>query len=352
MFKILSNIILLILIFIKEFKCQEDSIVFNNSTYTVLPNNIELKIEDNEIIRKEDTDLVMNKKIFRNSIQMGGSIMNIRVPYKGFFKNNELYNLQGKGISFSYLRSFGKNQRWEWGFLLGYEWYRLYFYELNNTSNDTNWNISKYHYAEEFGNFMSTGTYTTNHLHDTMLKYYGGSRWYNIVYVRFGYLLAYSLHINKNFSIKFKMLSSGVSYRNISRINQQLGEGINLYDSGILAFTPFYPIIKIFDDINHDTRNGSIKYSISFLYNICNRQSISFNLFFSNIFNIKYYRYYYYLYYPVSPDPSYSIIPYCNRGLGCAYINPPPYDVISFNIPILINIYRTFQISVSYNFKF
>lgn len=113
MFKILSNIILLILIFIKEFKCQEDSIVFNNSTYTVLPNNIELKIEDNEIIRKEDTDLVMNKKIFRNSIQMGGSIMNIRVPYKGFFKNNELYNLQGKGISFSYLRSFGKKQRWE-----------------------------------------------------------------------------------------------------------------------------------------------------------------------------------------------------------------------------------------------
>lgn len=341
--------------------------VWKNTLLKNIPDDIQQLSANDETENNQQYD-TLSKKYKRNALMAGGGMMMIQVPYKGFFKHNELYNLQGKNIQFAYMRSFGKKNRWEWGMMFGYEWYQLDYYDIFNSNGqgqDSNWYDNKYKYGKEMDNYINYGTYNTVGLSDSMFKYYG-RRTYNLEYVRIGWLLGYTFQLSKRFSVKLKLSSSGIVARNISRLNKYLSSNnatiipskrvgflggyidpepsvTNTDGDYTLPFSPFYIFVYPFEKINKTTRNGMVKYHISLSYDVKANQSILLDFSFANLIMIKY-----------GDFTPYLIVretPFISRGLGGI---PQSYNhnAIFISLPILINTYRIFQFSLLYTFKF
>lgn len=315
----------------------------------------------------------------QNTIQIRNSYMFIQTPYRGFFRNNifqnkELFNLSGKSIQINYLRSFGKRQHWQWGLLFGYEWYKMRFYDFKDTQKDSAWYMKQYLYGTEMNNYLQTGIYTTSHLQDSMLKYYG-TKIYPLEYIRLGWLLAYNFQLNKKLSLKLMLESGGTMSRNISRLNKEyssndileiqrekiVGTGIiketdvigsSVYIDvnpikNIWSYTPFYPLIQPFEKINKNTRNGLVRYSISLQYELTSAHIFSLDISWANLWRVNYNNIY-----PPYKKSSLSSEYSSSTCLGCSNQPTMNYYVVDTYLRIAINTYRYFNLSLSYNYKF
>ncbi|HPQ07865.1 MAG TPA: hypothetical protein PK995_01405 [Bacteroidia bacterium] len=330
-------------------------------------------------------DSIKVQKNLRNTIEVSFPFTAIKVPYKGFFKNNELLNLSMYGVQVNYFRNFRKSKHWSWGVNLAFEEYRVCFYNLNGvyknatTPEEKAWYQNKYNTADAFTNHvMYNYDSQYRNLHDSMLKYYGGPTIYPFKTLRFGYSLKYSSQIWKKYTIHFAIESSsliegmkiGGKYvlknkdyeSDFGRV--YLNNTFFLEDEGLLSwfiiipvvFSPIYYTINLFTttyskidrrfiDKNTDFL-GLVKYNAGISRTISKNQNISvyFSLanLISNINTLKENKYN-----EVKPYYLYSF------NMGCLGCPPIPYQNMgSIEVPIVPNLYKRFQLLVNYSYKF
>lgn len=272
----------------------------------------------------------------------------IRIPYNGFFNNGELFNLNGQTIALHYCSNFYRSQKWFLGFLVGYDWYRLKFYNLTSSyeqfSNASNeWNKQKYTSAELLNEVINYNVSPVG-LKDSMLKYYG-EKYYYFEYFRIGYTLKYITSLNKRWAIQLTLESSGSIPREISRLEKGQGGydgSIDWRGSDLFALTPFNVFVNFFERINNQNKqNGLVQYGIGFQY----RYKINLlviHLSWANLFFT----------YDIDNKPRYS--QYTNQPgcLGCPPINTNGYTPGYFYVPVVINSYPKINFSIEYHIVF
>lgn len=278
------------------------------------------------------------------------------------------------GLQLNYYRNFRKSTHWSWGVTLGYELYKVTFYNMYGkymppkTSGDTAWYRNKYNTADAFTNqVMYNYNPQSKNLHDSMLKYYGGPTKYLFDVIRIGYALKYSKKLGKKYTLHFALESSytinkiTIGKNNILlRSNDYGASDGSVYLNDAFEEIPIYfvPIMPIYTFLTttyskmsrewNDNGMGMLKYTVGFDYTIFRNQSVSINFSWANLIVLRepsaneyndFKPFYYYLRWSRLNWGGYSLLPYEeNRG--------------HFNIPITPNLYRRFQLSLNYMFKF
>ncbi|GAB4201165.1 MAG: hypothetical protein Fur0023_05320 [Bacteroidia bacterium] len=305
------------------------------------------KIHASKNISEEDT----LKYCYHNKINIVGARVSntfYRIPYKGFFKNEDLFNMWSKAVQVHYLSNFYGSQRWFYGVMFGYDWYQLKFYDLTGSYDDmlshsNDWNKQKYSGAKHLNDVINGFNFPLG-LQDSMLMYYG-EKVYAFEYFRIGYMLGYITKIGKRWSAKFFVETSGLIPREISRLNKGQGGydgSIDWQGSELLGLTPFNFFVNLFERFNDINRqNGLVQYSIGLEYAV-KHHTVGINFSWANWFftyDLKNKPYY----------AEYSNHPMC---LGCPPVNANGYTPGYIYVPVLPNTYRRISISVEYNYIF
>lgn len=264
-----------------------------------------------------------------HNFEASGSYVYIKVPYYGFFKNNEFFNIDCKNVQLSYTTNFKRNPNWFWGVLGGYEWYRTYFYSdfVGNGSSQ----------QDQTGLTMidiinGKTTYPLN-FQDSMIKYFGEPTYYYSEAIKWAYILGYEKQINNRISLKFFIESNGLVFRELGRLHNGITfDYLSVEGTGIFSLTPFYPIVYVLEKMSGKIPTGLVKYNLNLQYRVYKVHSLSFSLGWANLFFTD----------PVEARPSYHL-------LGCAHsVCSPPH----FEIKVLPAIYKRVTLSVGYNIKF
>lgn len=346
----ISSMLFVIIMFISILKLytQEDSVMGLDKKYPYFNTLTKQQLNvSNENIKDTAQNISVHK--YSNIIEINFPYTYIKVPYIGFLRRNEFFNLTLTSIQINYSRNLSKNSNWFWGMLVAYEWYKIRFYaddDRKHPKTDTSWFKNKYKndlYVIDIVNSNQNLDFYFSNLKDSMLKYYGGEKLYPFRMIRIGYSLSYHKKLSNSLTLRLMVESSASTSIGTCPCKDR----IQIINSGVGAYFPLYPLVNIFEKITGEVANGSImngggmvKYIVSLKHDFYKRHSLLFTFAWANMFAINYKGIY----------PEYDTG--SNNSNNCLGCSPNPYPIGQIIIKVAPNFYRRIQLSINYSINF
>lgn len=305
-------------------------------------------------------DTINNKP--KGAISFNTNYIYFNTPYSGFFKNNELFNLQGIGNYITYIHPIRKNEHFYFGATLGYEKYKMLFYNMDyNDSHyyDEKWNKTQYSLGDKLVSYFMYNEYAISTgrnlgIDDSLIMYFGKRNYY-FDYLNFMYKLGYKNNFGKkirlNFDINFYFLIP-LYEEKIKKVNDiyyyRISSQTNLYPGFIYYIFPFYPIYSLYGLLTKKFyTNGFIDYNFCAYYSINRWSSLGFNISIANISplglrNLQ-----------KITNISYTYNRTCT-GQGCAY-SPPTKEygpLGTWNFELNPTMYLKYSVGINYTLMF
>ncbi|GIV29392.1 MAG: hypothetical protein KatS3mg028_0458 [Bacteroidia bacterium] len=276
----------------------------------------------------QDTTIYQTTNKKEKGISVSANYIQFRIPYSGFFKHGELFNLQGMGYGISYVQSFKRNKHFYCGVEFDYERYRMIFYDMGyydySHYYDELWNRTQYKYGKDLTEYYAYAKKEdikiakSFHIDDSLMMFFGGQKNYYFDYLNYKYKIGYQANITNNMSFRLEVKLYGLmalnkwkDYNNYVLHPELQLDIFPLFLPVYPLFTTFMSLAKRWNRYEDNPYYGFVEFGSSVSYKIQKRQWIGVNVFISNLSPyIKDIR--------SSGDISYYHTPACSSP-GCAY---------------------------------
>lgn len=327
-----------------------------------------------DVLSQNDSTLKLSN-VKRYFLFVDNSYIHVKVPFGGFMRNNELFNMNGLSSGLTFYSHFRKNKRLYYGVSLIYEQYKIQFYDLSYDMNhyyDTQWNRTQYNLGMKMNYYVNTYPYwvDVNGLKaqaDSMLLYFGGIKSYFFKVLEIRNEIGYTFAINERFSINtgwqfYDLLALSDSYMGNTLGSVGINDSDRYLGNEFMQFFVFLPITQPLQFLYYQIYNavykrkhnvpyyfdtfrpsvlGSNALAIRLKYNIFRNHFLSLST------NVTLINPYY-----LNSRSSYPFFYEYNSQAGCLGCGPLNGNIVKVNISVFLPEYFRWMFMLSYGIKF